>query len=186
MKVEITSIEPVFDGVEFGAAGAYEKVTGRIRGAVDPSHRLNAGIANIERVPRNAAGMVEYCVDFHLLKPVDMRRHNGRIFYDVLNRGLKLALSAMNDAPASNDPRCAADAGNGFLMRQGYVVLWSAWQGDVAPGEGRMLAGLPVATDTARRSSPSIATNSSSTTIAIPPAPRSAIPLIAWIRRRPR
>jgi hypothetical protein len=91
--------------------------------------------------------MVEYCVDFCMLKPVDPRRHNGRIFYDVLNRGMKLALSALNDAPARNDPLAAEDAGNGFLMRQGYVVLWSAWQSDVAPGEGRMLATLPVATE---------------------------------------
>ncbi len=147
MKIEITSVLPVFDGVEFGSVGRYEKVIGRVRGAVDPSHRLNVGIVNIDRAPRNAAGQVEYCVDFYLLKPADMRRHNGRILYDVLNRGIKLALSALNDAPANNDPAAAADAGNGFLMRNGYVVLWSAWQGGVAPGEGRMLASLPIATD---------------------------------------
>jgi len=146
MKIEIDRIQPVFDGAEFGSAGSYEKVTGRIRGAADPAHRLNAGIVNLDRAPRNGAGQVEYCVDFCLLKPADPRRHNGRIFYDVLNRGNKLALSALNDAPASNDPHAAADAGNGFLMRQGYAILWSAWQGDVAAGEGRMLASLPIAT----------------------------------------
>ncbi len=116
-------------------------------GAVDPGHRLNAGIVNLDRAPRNAAGLVEYCVDFCLLKPADMRRHNGRILYDVLNRGNKLALSALNDAPASSDPCRAPDAGNGFLMRQGYAVLWTAWQGDVGAGEGRMLARFPIATD---------------------------------------
>jgi hypothetical protein len=147
MKIEITRTQPAFDGIEFGSAGTYEKVIGRMSGAVDPRHRLNAGIVNLERAPRNAAGLVEYCVDFCLLKPADMRRHNGRIFHDVLNRGNKLALSALNDAPANNDPASAADAGNGFLMRQGYVVLWTAWQGDVAAGEGRMLARLPIATD---------------------------------------
>ncbi len=91
--------------------------------------------------------MVEYQVEFCLLKPADMRRHNGRILYDVLNRGNKLGLNAFNDAPARNDIKGAADAGNGFLMRHGYAVMWSAWQGDVAPGEGRMLARFPIATD---------------------------------------
>jgi hypothetical protein len=146
MKIEIDRIQSVFDGAEFGGARSYQKVTGRIRGVADPAHRLNRGIVNLERAPRNAAGHVEYCVDFCLLKPADPRKHNGRIFYDVLNRGNKLALSALNDAPASNNPQTAADAGNGFLMRQGYAILWSAWQGDVAPGEGRMLASLPIAT----------------------------------------
>ncbi|HEY2106089.1 MAG TPA: alpha/beta hydrolase domain-containing protein, partial [Candidatus Binataceae bacterium] len=147
MKLEITSVQPVFDGIEFGRVGAYEKVIGRMHGAVDPKHRLNAGIVNLERAPRNGAGQVEYWVDFHLLKPADMRRHNGRILYDVLNRGIKLALSHFNDGPANNDPATAADAGNGFMMRHGYVVLWSAWQGGIAPGDGRMLASLPIATD---------------------------------------
>ncbi len=144
MKIEITGIELAFDGVEFGLVGSYEKIAGRMRGAVDPSHRLNAGIVNLDKAPRNAARQVEYEVDFCLLKPADPRRGNGRLFYDVLNRGMKLALSGLNDAPASNDPKSAADAGNGFLMRQGYAVLWSAWQGDVAAGEGRMLARLPI------------------------------------------
>ncbi len=147
MKIEITGVQPVFDEVKFGHVGSYEKVTGRIYGGADPGHRLNAGIVNLDRAPRNSAGLVEYCVDFCLLKPSDLRRHNGRVLYDVLNRGNKLALSALNDAPASNDPGAAAHAGNGFLMRQGYAVLWSGWQGDVAAGEGRMLVRMPVASD---------------------------------------
>ena len=138
---------PVFDGVSFGGVGPYEKVTGRLRGEVDPGHSLNAGIVNLDKAPRNRAGEVEYQVEFCLLKPADMRRHNGRILYDVLNRGNKLAMNAFNDAPARNDLDGAADAGNGFLMRQGFAVLWSAWQGDVAAGEGRMLASFPVASD---------------------------------------
>src|SRR5262249_11557029 len=57
----------------------------------------------------------------------------------------KLALGFLNDAAGGNNPDHAADAGNGFLMRQGYAILWSAWQGDVAAGEGRMLAEFSVA-----------------------------------------
>jgi len=32
-------------------------------------------------------------------------------------------------------------------MRQGYAILWSAWQGDVAAGDDRMLASFPIATN---------------------------------------
>ena len=147
MKIEISHIGPAFDGLSFGSVGPYEIVIGVLHGEVDPGHRLNAAIVNIDKAPRNASGNVEYQVEFCLLKPADMRRHNGRILYDVLNRGNKLGLNAFNDAPARNDIKGAADAGNGFLMRHGYAVMWSAWQGDVAPGEGRMLARFPIATD---------------------------------------
>jgi hypothetical protein len=36
-----------------------------------------------------------------------------------------------------------AHAGNGFLMRRGYAVIWLAWQGDLLPGNGRMVLDLP-------------------------------------------
>src|SRR5690606_29081876 len=36
---------------------------------------------------------------------------------------------------------------NGFLMEQGYAVLWTGWSWDVPPGEGRLRADIPVATD---------------------------------------
>ncbi len=150
MKIEIGRVESAFDGMSFGSVGPYEKVTGRAFGEVDPFNRLNAEIVNLPNAPRNAAGRVEYWVDFCLLRPADPRKSNRHLLYDAPNRGDKLALVDLNDAPkgpGSNDLATAADAGNGFLMRRGYVILFSAWQGDVAPGEGHLLAGFPVATN---------------------------------------
>src|SRR6266478_6028983 len=126
MKIEIARVESAFDGVAFGNAGPYEKIVGRAFAEVDPAHRLNAEIVNLDKAPKNAAGRVEYWVDFYLLKPVDLRKGNRRLFYDVNNRGNKLALNNINDAPRVNDPATADDAGNGFLMRQGSSLLWSA------------------------------------------------------------
>jgi hypothetical protein len=147
MKIEITRVESAFDGLSFGNIGAYEKVVGRASVEVDPTHPLNAGIINIGKAPINAAGQVEYRVDFYLLKPADLRRGNRRIFYDVVNRGNKLALNNLNDAPRVNEPATAADAGNGFLMRQGYSLLWSGWQGDVGEGDDLLRAQLPIAAE---------------------------------------
>ncbi len=155
MKIEITRVEPAFEGVSFGDVGAYEKIVGRAIAEVDPAHPLNSRIVNIDKAPVNSAGCVEYDCDFYLLKPVDMRMGNRRIFYDVLNRGTKPSLHTINDAPrdadnpmmiARNDPALAAHAGNGFLMRQGYAILWSGWQAG-AGGDNSMWARLPVATD---------------------------------------
>lgn len=147
MKLEIIRVEPVFAGVSFGNVGPYEKIVGRAFAEVVPANRLNAGIVNLAKAQRNEAGRVEYWFDFCLLKPADLRRGSRRIFYDVNNRGNKLALNHFNDAPRVNDPSSAADAGNGFLMRQGHSLLWSGWQGDVTEGDDRLLAGLPIATD---------------------------------------
>ncbi|HEY2525329.1 MAG TPA: hypothetical protein VGI29_09750, partial [Candidatus Binataceae bacterium] len=149
MKIEIARVESPFGGMSFGGIGAYEKIVGRAFGEVDPSHPLNAEIVNLDKAPRNAAGRVEYWVDFCLLKPADLRKGNRHLLYDALNRGDKLALVDLNDAPkglGSNELASAEDAGNGFLMRQGYTILFGAWQGDAAPEEGHMLAGFPVAT----------------------------------------
>ena len=92
-----------------------------------------------------AEGLVRFTGDFSILKPVDPERCNRRIFFDYGNRGNKRMLQFFNDAPPSNDPRTLAHAGNGFLMRRGYTVIWLAWQGDLLPGNGRMVLDLPVA-----------------------------------------
>jgi hypothetical protein len=34
-------------------------------------------------------------------------------------------------------------AGNGFLMRRGFTVVWSGWQGDVPAGADRLTARFP-------------------------------------------
>jgi hypothetical protein len=150
VKIEISRVEKVFEGMSFGSAGTYEKIVGRALGQADPAHRLNGGIVNLDKASKNGAGQVEYWVDFCLLKPADVSKGNRRLLFDALNRGDKIALIDFNEAPrglGSNDPSSAVDAGNGFLMRQGYSILFIAWQGDVLPEEKHMLTGFPVATN---------------------------------------
>src|SRR5262247_4829174 len=90
-------------GHEFPITGAYEKLVGKIYGEVDPKHRLNRIIVNLDKAPRNRRGRVEYSSNFCMLKPVDMARGNGKIFFDAPNRGSKRILGFLNDAPATND-----------------------------------------------------------------------------------
>lgn len=144
VRVEIRQRGLFADGCEFGRSGPYERIAGRLHFEVNPADALNAGITDLQRAPRNAAGRVEFWSDFFLLKPVDPARGNRRLLYDVNNRGNKLALWTFNEA-RGNNPSTAADAGNGFLMREGWSVLWCGWSGDVMPGDDRLLAGFPVA-----------------------------------------
>jgi hypothetical protein len=102
---------PTFGGVSFGSGGQYEKLVGQIFGEMEPRDPLNAVIVDIELAPRKARGNVEYVADFYILKPVDLARGNGRLLWEVNNRGNKLALSWFGDAPGTNDPTTAADAG---------------------------------------------------------------------------
>jgi Alpha/beta hydrolase domain len=133
------------EGREFGDAGAYERLVGRAHFAVDPHAPAQRGITDIDKAPVDAAGLVRFTGDFSILKPLDPGRGNRRIFFDYGNRGNKRMLQFFNDAQASNDPRSLAHAGNGFLMRRGYTIVWLAWQGDLLPGNGRMVLDLPVA-----------------------------------------
>jgi len=145
VRVEVSERTRFAEGHRFERTGAYEKLKGRIYIEVDPDDPANARIHDLKLAPRNAEGRVECWTDFFLLKPVDPKRGNGRILYDVSNRGNKLALETFNGA-RSNDPTTLADAGNGFLMRHGFSILWTGWNGDVqADGTDRLLAGLPVA-----------------------------------------
>ena len=104
-------------------------------------------MVDLDKAPRDAHGLVHFAADFMILKPVDLSRGNRRVFYDYGNRGHKRALQFFNDAPHSNDPLSLSHAGNGFFMRRGYSVAWVAWEGDMLPGDGRMVLDVPVATD---------------------------------------
>lgn len=150
VRLEITERVPFATGHSFEHSGPYERLKGRIHIEVDPDDQANARICDLKLAPRNERGLVECWTDFFLLKPIDPHRGNGRILYDVSNRGNKLALETFNGA-RSNNPTTRADAGSGFLMREGYSVLWTGWNGDVmADGTDRLLAGLPIALEKGR------------------------------------
>jgi hypothetical protein len=146
-RLVIRSREPFANSHEFSITGAYEKLVGRIYGEVNPKNRFNKIIVNLGKAPRNRRGRVEYSGDFCILKPMDMGRGNGKILFDAPNRGGKRIVAFLNDAPQSNDPGSIEDAGNGFLMRQGYTIAWCGWQGDLLPVENWLVLKVPVATN---------------------------------------
>jgi hypothetical protein len=150
-SIDITSVEPVADGASFGDTGAYERVVGVARGELDPAHPGNRGIALIDKAPLNARGRVEYATDFFILRPADPARGNGRILYEVNNRGRKMLVGNICDGPqGNNDPRSLADFGNGFPLKRGYTIVWSGWDPDAPRANLGLGLIAPVATDNGR------------------------------------
>jgi hypothetical protein len=134
-------------GKPFGDVGPYEKISGVARFAVDPQHPRNRHIVDLQQAPRNASGKVEFASDFTILAPKDPAKGNGAIFYDVNNRGNKLALRFFNSSGGGNNLDKPGSEGNGFLMRRGYTVVWCGWIGELLPGDDRLLLQAPIATN---------------------------------------
>lgn len=141
-KIEIKSRRPFADGKIFGEVGAYEQLDGTLQFAVDPENSANETIADLELAPREADGLVAFSADFRILQPIDLTKGNRRILLDVPNRGKPLALRNINSAPEVT-PEAPMDPGNGFLMRQGYSVVWCAWQHDVPDVPGMLRVNVP-------------------------------------------
>jgi hypothetical protein len=146
-KIEITSKEsPTFEGKSFGTVGQYEKLFGRAHGEVDPKDRRNAVIVDIANAPKNARGMVEYDTDIVIVKPIDNAKGNHRLWFEVNNRGNTPAYSLMNEAdPDFSAKLSAEDAGNGFLMKQGYTILETGWDTSAPSTAGSFAIRVPVA-----------------------------------------
>ena len=147
VELKILQRHPFAEGKSFGDVGPYERIVGTARFEIDPLHDLNKVIVDLDLAPRNKRGKVEFSADFCILVPKDPTKGNGAILYDVNNRGNKLALAFFNDGPSTNDPITLEHAGNGFLMRRGYTLVWSGWIGELLPGNHRLLLKAPVAKD---------------------------------------
>ncbi len=158
-EIVITNVESAFAGRSFDSVGPYEKLEGIMRIEIDPLHPLNFDITNIHKAPHNHRGMIEFDVDFLVLKPVDLKKGNGKILYDLVNRGNGLAIGTFNGGRGGS-LSSANDAGDGFLMNRGYTLVLSGWQArypipdapafSIAlasrlPGKSGMAARLPIA-----------------------------------------
>jgi hypothetical protein len=173
-RIEILKSEPAFAGEMFGEVGRYQRLVGRVAGELDPADPANAIIQDIALAPRNARGMVEYSTDIELLKPEDVTRGNRILLFEVNNRGNKLAPSNFNEGVAGTlpDRNGLSSPGDGWLMRQGYTMVWFGWEMDVLPGMNRI--GMPPIVAHNRDGSPITGIVRSEI---ITPAPAASLPI---------
>jgi hypothetical protein len=147
VRIDVQSRADLVGGKPFGAAGPYEKMSGRIYFEVDPKNPANTIITDIDKAPTNARGRVEFSADFFLIKPKQIERGNGTVLYEVSNRGGKGMLGFYNRATGSLNPTSEAEMGDGFLMKGGFTLLWLGWQFDPPQREGLLRVYAPIATD---------------------------------------
>src|SRR5687767_6954468 len=131
-RFEIALRRPLANGASFGGRGGdvgpYEELKGRLFFAIDPLHAANRRITDVALAPRNARGLVEWSSDASILLPVDRAKCSGRIMLDVVNRGNTVAVPNFNRATRpvfgpGSDPNPPIDAGDGLLMKRGFVVI---------------------------------------------------------------
>jgi len=138
VRFELERREAYAGGRSFGEHGSYEMLRGRAYFEVDPKNAHNRNIVDIDLAPRNAKGVVEFSADVGILKPVDVSKSNGAVFYDVNNRG---------------SPTCLGIIGGGadhFFARHGYIVVFSGWIAELLPNPSKYHLRAPVARDGAR------------------------------------
>ena len=136
VKLVVEQREVFAGGASWGAAGPYERLVGTAHFEVDPRDPLNAVIVDLDKAPRNARGAVEFRTTVFILKPADMSRGNGKIYYTANNRG--------NDAYYT--ARTVEQLGrNDWALRLGYTIVDAGWQGDLTPSPTRLGGDFPTA-----------------------------------------
>ncbi len=144
IRINFTSKTPFAGGVSFGNTGPYERLTGMASFAIDPNEKDLPFVVDLELAPRNREGLVEFKTVLDIVKPVDLNRGNRRLLFDFSNRGNRGAFTRLNDGGGS-DLSKQSYAGNGFLNRLGYTVVWCGWQGDLVYNGSNLVAFLPEA-----------------------------------------
>lgn len=135
VRMEITKREPWSGGREFGERGGYERLRGKAWFEVDPGAPANRMVIDLSLAAKNKAGRVEFAADVEILAPADLSKSCGAIFYDVNNRGNPTCLGTISAG------------GDQFLMREGFILVFSGWIAELLPNGKKLVLEAPIATD---------------------------------------
>ena len=139
-RVEVASRSDVLGGKSFGAAGSYERITGRVYFSLPVANPHNARIVDLANAVNLRNGEVEFSADFVAFRPKDAHKGNGSMLLEVPNRGYARILSLVD----GGDQDLSHDAGDAWLLRNGFTVVSLGWQWD-APGDDALHLFAPIA-----------------------------------------
>jgi hypothetical protein len=128
LRVETSARTDVLGGKEFGSAGAYERITGRVYFSVPVANPHNRRIVDLSNAVNLKNGEVEFSADFVAVRPKDAHKGNGSLLLEVPNRGRGRILSLVD----GGDWDLAKDAGDSWLLRSGFTIVSLGWQWDAA------------------------------------------------------
>ena len=145
LRVEIASRSDVLNGRTFGEAGVYERITGRIYFALAVSNPHNLRIVDLANAVNLKNGEVEFSSDFNAVRPKDSKKGNGSMILEVPNRGWGRIISLVD----GGDWDLAKDAGDAWLLRNGFTIVSLGWQWD-AVGAGAQRFYAPIARESGK------------------------------------
>jgi len=140
VRIEMSSRSDVLNGRSFGNAGSYERIAGRVYFSVATLNPHNQRIVDLRRAVNLKNGEVEFSSDFVAIRPKDAHKANGSMILEVPNRG-QGRITGLVDG---GDWDIANDAGDEWLLRNGFTVVTLGWQWD-ATGENALRLFAPIA-----------------------------------------
>ena len=139
-RVEIVSRADVLDGKSFGDAGAYERITGRVYFSAAAANTHNRNIVDLDKAGNLKDGEVEFSADFIAVRPKDAHKGNGALLLEVPNRGRGRIIALVDGGKWD----ISEDAGDGWLLRNGFTIVSLGWQWD-ADGPDALRLYAPIA-----------------------------------------
>jgi len=128
VRVEIASRQDILNGKPFGDAGSYERITGRVYFALAITNSHNLRIVDLSHAVNLKDGEVEFSADFIAIRPKDAHKGNGSMILENPNRGRSRIIAVVD----GGDWDVANDAGDAWLLRNGFTVVSLGWQWDAA------------------------------------------------------
>lgn len=142
----------VIEDSNYKGVGSYERLKGRAHFAVDPKDKRNKVIYNLDKAPKNKDNLVEFSSPFVIVKPLDFKRGNRKIFYGINNRGncIELSFRSLSTTPPTCFPTSVAQLGaDNPLFTEGFTWVDAGWHGDgiKVPNSVQLFPDFPVATN---------------------------------------
>ena len=137
VRVEISSRNDVLGGQSFAAVGPYERITGLVYFALPIANPRNQRIVDLANAVNLKNGEVEFSANFIAVRPKDASKGNGSMILESPNRGQGRIIALID----GGDWDVAHDAGDAWLLRNGYTIVSLGWQWDaVGPDALRLFA----------------------------------------------
>ena len=140
-RVEIASRVDVLGGKAFGETGSYERITGRVYFSLSVANPHNRRIVDLDKAVNLKDGEVEFSADFVAIRPKDASKGNGSMLLEVPNRG-RPRITGLVDG---GDWDVSHDAGDGWLLRNGFTIVSLGWQWDAVAEQGTLRFYAPIA-----------------------------------------
>ena len=135
-RLEILRTEPAFAGQSFGSAGAFDHVTARVDGELDPPDPPTRSSRTSTCAPRDARGMVRVHAPTSRSssRPTGARQRHAALRGQQPRQQVRARHFQRRRAAGLAERNGLSSPGDGWLMRQGYTLVWWGWEMDVLPG----------------------------------------------------